>query len=126
VRVFGFDALHSVYSWARGQTNGTIPAETDLLITTHFTPGVRDFLKAGGRVLLLDPEPAFAVERTNFRLSAWDGGGPSGTILDRKHPALRAMPSEGWCDLQFYSLIQDSKTILLDSLPTKIQPLVRC
>jgi hypothetical protein len=66
------------------------------------------------------------VEKTNFRLSSWDGGGPSGTILDAKHPALRAMPSDGWCDLQFYPLIQGSKTILLDPLPAKLRPLVRC
>ena len=36
------------------------------------------------------------------------------------------MPSEDWCDLQFYHLIQGSKTISLDSLPIKVQPLVRC
>ena len=36
------------------------------------------------------------------------------------------MPSDGWCDLQFYPLIQGSKTILLNPLPAKIQPLVRC
>ena len=36
------------------------------------------------------------------------------------------MPSEGWCDLQFYSLIQGSKPVFLNKLPSKIKPLVRC
>ena len=36
------------------------------------------------------------------------------------------MPSDGWCDLQFYPLIQNSKTVLLTPLPEKIKPLVRC
>ena len=36
------------------------------------------------------------------------------------------MPTDGWCDLQFYSLIQGSKTVLLNSLTSGIQPLVRC
>src|SRR6185503_16334711 len=126
VRSSGFDALGNIYPWAIESTPSPAPANTDLLVTTRFGPDTSEYLKAGGRVILLDPEPTFAVEKTNFRLSSWDGGGPSGTILEAKHPALRAMPSDGWCDLQFYPLIQGSKTILLNSLPAKIQPLVRC
>ena len=95
-------------------------------MTTRLGPENIDYLKAGGRVFLLEPEPVFGVEKTNFRLSSWDGGGPSGTILDTRHPALRPMPSDGWCDLQFYPLMQGSKTMLLNSLPAKIRPLVRC
>jgi hypothetical protein len=126
VRSSGFDALRRIYAWAAEQTPNPTPADTDLLVTTRLGPDTIGYLKAGGRVLLLDPEPAFAVEKTNFRLSSWDGGGPSGTILDAQHPALRAMPSDGWCDLQFYPLIQGSKTVLLDPLPGKFRPLVRC
>src|SRR5262249_14190766 len=126
VRFSGFDALRKVYPWGLERTLNPAPADTDLLVTTHLDQATRDYLKAGGRVILLEPEPVFSVEKTNFRLSSWDGGGPSGTILDTQHPALRAMPSEGWCDLQFYPLIQGSKTVLLNSLLAKIRPLVRC
>ncbi|MCI0535611.1 MAG: hypothetical protein L0Z50_10330 [Verrucomicrobiales bacterium] len=126
VRASGFDALREMYPWALEPAASPVSADTDLLVTTRLGEDIIDYLKTGGRVLLLEPEPAFAVEKTNFRLSSWDGGGPSGTILDAKHPALRAMPSDGWCDLQFYSLIQGSKTVLLDPLPMKIRPLVRC
>ena len=126
LRSSGFDALRKVYPWAPEQTPNLAPADTDLLVTTRLGQDTIDYLKAGGRVFLMEPEPAFNVEKTNFRLSSWDGGGPSGTILDAKHPALRSMPSDGWCDLQFYPLIQGSKTILLNPLPAKIQPLVRC
>jgi beta-galactosidase len=126
VRSSGFDALRKVYPWAPEATLNPAPTDADLLVTTRLGQETIDYLKAGGRVLLLEPESVFSVEKTNFRLSSWDGGGPSGTSLDRRHPALREMPSEGWCDLQFYPLIQGSKTILLNSLPAKIQPLVRC
>ncbi|MDB6026636.1 MAG: glycoside hydrolase family 2 sugar binding protein [Verrucomicrobiales bacterium] len=126
IRVFAFDAFQAEHPSTQKHLGGPIPAETELLISTKLDQDVREYLKFGGRVLLLEPEPAFPIERTNFRLSAWDGGGPSGTIFDAKHPALRAMSSEGWCDLQFFSLIQGSKTVLLDSLPTKIPPLIRC
>jgi len=126
VRSSGFDALRKSYPWTLEPTPSPTPANTDLLLTTSLGQDTIDYLKAGGRVFLTEPEPAFSVEKTNFRLSSWDGGGPSGTILNAKHPALRAMPSDGWCDLQFYPLIQGSKTILLNVLPAKIQPLVRC
>jgi hypothetical protein len=85
-----------------------------------------EYLAKGGRVLLLAPDGNFSTEPTNFRLSSWDGGGPSGTEIDREHAALRHMPNDGWGDLQFFYLIQGSKTIFLDSLPGKIRPLVRC
>jgi hypothetical protein len=126
IRGSDFDALRKVYPWVPGDTAHPAVADTDLLVTTRLGQDTIDYLKAGGRVILLEPEPMFSVEKTNFRLSSWDGGGPSGTILDGSHPALREMPAEGWCDLQFYPLIQGSKTILLNALPAKIQPLVRC
>ena len=126
VRFSGPESLRRIYPWSLTASSNPSTTNTGLLVTTRLGPGTLDYLKAGGRAILLDPEPAFAVEKTNFRLSSWDGGGPSGTILDRTHPALRDMPSEGWCDLQFYTLIQDSKTVSLDPLPSKIEPLVRC
>lgn len=126
VRAAGFDAMRAIYPDAVEQEDAPVPADTKLLVTTRLGDTARRYLEDGGRVLLLEPERVFEVEKTNFRLSSWDGGGPSGTILDPRHPALRTMPTEGWCDLQFYYLIQGSKTILLDPLPAKIEPLVRC
>ncbi len=126
LRVSGFLPLRAILPEAIDIPTGPIPTDTNLLVTTTLDPDARHFLEEGGRVLLLDPAPTFAVEPTNFRLSSWDGGGPSGTVIDTTHPALRAMPTEGWCDLQFYPLIQDSKTTLLSGLSVKIEPLVRC
>lgn len=103
-----------------------LESEGDLVVTSRMEPETLAHLEQGGRVLLLSPESVFETEKTNFRLSSWDGGGPSGTVIDRNHPALRAMPHDGWGDLQFYALIQGSKTVSLDPLPGKIQPLVRC
>ena len=126
LRSSGFDGLQKLYPWTLAGPPHPTPADTDLLVTTRLDQETRDYLEAGGRVFLLEPSPAFAFEKTNFRLSSWDGGGPSGTILDRNHPALRDMPSDGWCDLQFYSLIQGSKPVFLNPLPAKVRPLVRC
>jgi hypothetical protein len=102
------------------------PTNTDLLVTTRLGRETIGYLSAGGRVFLWEPAPTFTVEQTNFRLSSWDGGGPSGTILDAHHPAFREMASDGWCDLQFYYLLQGSKTVLLNQALARVRPLVRC
>jgi beta-galactosidase len=126
VRSVGFEPIRTVFPNTIEHKDGPIPSDTGLLIATRLDDNITRYLEGGGSVFLLDPEPSFAVERTNFRLSSWDGGGPSGTIINLKHPALSDFPSDGWCDLQFYPLIQKSKTILLTALPAKIEPLVRC
>ncbi|GEM_PF-397386 len=100
--------------------------DTALLVTDRLDAETMEYLEAGGRAFLLNPEPVFPTEKTNFRLSSWDGGGPSGTIMDPRHPALREVATDNWCDLQFYSVIQGSKTVLLDSLPANISPIIRC
>lgn len=97
-----------------------------LVVTDQLSTDVLHYLTRGGSVFLLNPELAFTCEGTNFRLSSWDGGGPSGTTFNPAHPALSRFPSEGWCDLQFYHLVQQSKSIMLDPLAEKIEPIIRC
>lgn len=94
------------------------------LLAERMTSAVRTHLDRGGRVLLLDPEPLFATEPTGFRPASWDGVGHYGLTFDKDHPALRAMPTEGWCDLQFYQLLQGSRSVSLGELP--VEPIVTC
>jgi beta-galactosidase len=104
-----------------------LPA-TELLVTDRWEPQLPDYLEAGGRVLLLDPEPVFPAVVTRYRPSGWDPSDRSshvGTIFDAGHPAMEFMPSEGWCDLQFHDLIQGGKLIPLDETPAFGEPLVR-
>jgi beta-galactosidase len=126
VRSVGFEPIRTLFPNTIEHRDGPISSDTGLLVATQLDEKSMRYLEEGGRVFLLDPEQSFAVEPTNFRLSSWDGGGPSGTIVNLKHLAMSDFPSEGWCDLQFYSLIQKSKTIVLSALPAKIEPLVRC
>ncbi len=126
VMVSGFEPIRTICPGAVDFKGGPVPSSTRLHVTTRWDEHIAGYLAAGGRVLLLDPEPLFPVERTNFRLSSWDGGGPSGTIVDTRHPALQGIPSDGWCDLQFYRLIQGSKSVLLTPLAARIEPIVRC
>ena len=114
--------------WLQRRYPQATSSPTGVLVTDRWEPGVPDRLAAGGRVLLLDPTPVFPTATTRFRPSGWDPGDPAGhvgTIFDPQHPALKAMPSEGWCDLQFYDLVQGGKAILLDQTRVTGEPIVR-
>jgi hypothetical protein len=99
-----------------------------LLVTGRWGRDVLGFLKRGGRVLLLNPGAAVPAVTSGYRPSGWDPGRREahlGTIFDAEHPALRGMPSEGWCDLQFYDIVRGAQTILLDEIPGRLEPIVR-
>jgi len=101
---------------------------TLLLVTDRWESRVLDHLAAGGRVLMLNPEPVFPTATTRYRPSGWDPSDPAGhvgTTFDPQHPALKSMPSEGWCDLQFHDLIQGGKAILLEQTRVAGEPIVR-
>jgi hypothetical protein len=121
------DLARRLYPWA--QT--AIPSATnnELLVTESCDGATLDFLERGGRVLLLAPEKVFPTVVCSFRPSGWDPSAREahlGSAFDSKHPAMRSMPSDGWCDLQFYSLIEGGRAVVLEEVPGKPQPIVRC
>ena len=50
-------------------------------------------------------------------------GGAIGTVV-RDHPALRGFPHEGFCDLQFYNLIEGAHSFPLDNFPKDLHPII--
>jgi beta-galactosidase len=121
--------LLELYPWARQQDSPPRVGECDLLVTSRFDAGTVAYLQEGGRVLLLAPDQAFPTVPSRFRPAGWDPGqkdGHSGILLQKDHPALRALAAESWCDLQFFTLLEGSKIVLLDEVPAKVRPIVRC
>lgn len=117
------------YPWAQAQESPPRVGECDFLVTSQFDAGTVAYLQEGGRVLLLAPDQAFPTVPSRFRPAGWDPAqkdGHSGILLQKDHPALRAMATESWCDLQFFTLLEGSKIVLLDEVPAKVQPIVRC
>lgn len=101
-----------------------------LLITSQ--PSERDFsyLEHGGRALLLNVAGVFPTTPSSYRSCWWlgDVGADSntGTVIDMRHPLMRGLPNEGWCDVNFANLLTGSSAILLNDLPVKVQPIIRC
>lgn len=91
------------------------PTKDGLLITDSLDRAASDFLESGGRVWLALDRPA----RVSFFPAA---GGALGTVV-RDHPALQNFPHEGFCDLQFYALMEGSAPFPLDALPN-VAPII--
>jgi hypothetical protein len=121
--------LAELYPSARKQDSPPQVEECELLVTSRFDAGTVDYLQKGGRVLLLEPDKAFPTVPSHFRPAGWNPAqkdGHSGILIQKDHPALRAMSADSWCDLQFFTLLEGSKIALLEDVPAKIRPLVRC
>ncbi|MDW8037546.1 MAG: glycoside hydrolase family 2 TIM barrel-domain containing protein [Thermoguttaceae bacterium] len=126
---YGFELLKKYYPWAE-QWQGDGRGKTcQLLVSARFDAGVLGYLENGGRVLLLRPQPVFPTVQTYaFRPASWNlrrEGIHVGTAIEEDHPALRAMPCEGWCDLQFFGLVLGSVMVDLEELPVKVSPIIR-
>jgi hypothetical protein len=127
------------------------PQETDLLVTDTLAEDVVRHLEGGGRVLLLNyrwqedlPDinrlareskgfsqsglPDAGAWSTQFRTIPYAGSdvGNMGTVISN-HPVLAEFPHEGWCDMQFFRMIQDlaSPFDLAALRPAKIKPIIR-
>ena len=113
--------------WVFPRAEETPPG--DLLILRKWDNRALDELNRGGRVILLSADGIFPTIPSAFRPCWWlgDPQGDSNVGTDiADHPAMRGFPHEGWCDLQFVNLLNGSKAVLLDDLPVKIEPIVRC
>ena len=97
----------------------------DCVVTNTLNGRLLDYLQRGGKVLLI-AQGVFPELACEFKSNLYNGSaeGNSGTVI-RNHPALGRFPHDGWCDLQFYGLIEDAPVINLDKWPVRIDPIIR-
>jgi hypothetical protein len=121
------DALKPLLPQAIDFGAGNDNCKFDLLVTSTIDDESRRFLESGGRVLLIESGTVFPVANARFRGGSWNPtnlGEHTGTII-ADHPSMRLIPNDGWCDLNWFSLLENSKVVLLDQLPAAIKPIVR-
>jgi hypothetical protein len=92
-----------------------------LLITSTFDAEARRHLGAGGRVWLMAGREQF--ERNGDAVFLPASGGAQATVV-RDHPALSGFPQEGFCDLQFFLLLEGAWHFPLERLPKTLEPIV--
>lgn len=110
--------LHRLYPFIQPWFGKADPSA--LLITTTFDAPAKQHLDAGGRVWLLAGREQF--ERNGDAAFLPASGGAQATVL-RDHPALAGFPHDGYCDFQFFNLLEGAWHFPLDRLPKSIVPI---
>jgi len=82
-----------------------------------------EYLADGGRVLLSGTEPFPAVDMRFRPNSAGRLEGHYGTVV-ADHPLMSTFPHDGFCDWQFYSLLEGSKAAILDDFDAPFEPIM--
>jgi GH18 family chitinase len=94
-------------------------------------------LAEGGRVVLLVPPDrvrgdALGKVELGFSSIFWNTAWTSrqaphtlGVLLDPKHPAFESFPTEGYCNWQWWYLVNRAGPMILDGLPKELRPTVQ-
>jgi hypothetical protein len=101
------------------EAGGELPPRA-LLVTSRLDRQAAEFLRAGGRILLLAGREQF--ERSGDATFFPASGGALGTMLSR-HPALDSFPHDGFFDLQFFNLLEGAWNFSLDKWPQELAPI---
>ncbi|MHB9037688.1 MAG: glycoside hydrolase family 2 protein [Armatimonadota bacterium] len=122
--------LDKLYPTATKLDSASDLSNYELVVASRLEAGTVDYLEKGGRVLLVSPKQVFPSLPSKFKPcwwvgdAAWDNN--TGTVIQTAHPAVAAVPNDGWCDLQFNCLVNKSLAAVLDDLPVLVDPIVRC
>jgi hypothetical protein len=112
--------------------NAEITAPADVVVARRWDEANKA-LAEGRKVLLLTVTVNPAMSRPGkflpvFWSSVWfPNRQPStmGILCDPKHPALAQFPTEFYSNWQWYDLIQNSRTMILDATPATFRPIVQ-
>jgi Glycosyl hydrolases family 2, sugar binding domain len=125
--------------WVYPEAVATAPGK--VLISRTLDAAALQALASGGTVLLL-PEPAALPKSIggSFAPDFWNYGmfrkfaeerrmpvapGTLGILCDPKHPALSRFPTESHSNWQWFHLLQNSRALILDSMPAGFRPIVQ-
>jgi GH18 family chitinase len=113
----------------------TVPA--GVAVVSRLDEAAEAKLGAGGRVVLLVPPDrvrgdALGKVELGFSSIFWNTAWTSrqaphtlGVLLDPKHPALAAFPTEGYSNWQWWYLVSRAGAMILDDLPRELRPTVQ-
>ncbi len=103
----------------------------NVLIAREFDDRVEKALNAGGRVIVFPSMPSKAAVPSAFESIFWNTQWfpgqrrQLGILCDPAHPLLKLFPNDGHTDWQWWSLLNGSTVLNLDSLSSELRPVVQ-
>jgi hypothetical protein len=114
-------------------SGGPPPAPAGVTFSRQWDSAAKSALAHGRRVLLVAaaPNPRQALPG-RFLPVFWSPiwfpqqvPNTMGILCDPKHPALAQFPTEFYSNWQWYDLVQNSRSLILDSAPGEFRPIVQ-
>lgn len=100
------------------------PSLQDVRVFHHADSDPIPFLQSGGRALILSPLKMSRQPLHFYKLLAGRPVGTTATVL-HDHPIWQGFPQEGWCDLQFYPMMESACSVVFDEhLPLPFHPIL--
>jgi hypothetical protein len=109
--------MHRIYPFVR---EGSAEDPRSVLIVSTLDDTAARFLESGGRVWLMADQAQLGLSGDAHLYPVQSGA--QGTLL-QSHPALDGFPHEGFCDLQFYNLVERGWNFPLDTWPRELTPI---
>ncbi|WP_168119857.1 sugar-binding domain-containing protein [Paenibacillus sp. HB172176] len=81
------------------------------------------FMAGGGNVLLVGSGPFVSLPTTFQIMTGGRVQGNNATVI-REHPIFDQFPHEGFCDWQFYRMVEGAETIVFDDISIPFDPIV--
>lgn len=96
---------------------------SSIRITTSLDKAMVNFLLQGGRGILLGSRP-FPALPTSFQLSVTGRvQGNLSTVIE-DHPLMKTFPHEGFCDWQFYNMLEGGEAVVFNGLDLPFKPIL--
>jgi hypothetical protein len=123
--------------WVYPAKQPAIESEQKIKVVRQIDKTTEDYLNNGGTVLLTMKKGSLKADKGGdiaigfssiFWNTAWTNHQAPhtlGILCNPAHPALSAFPTESYSNYQWWDAMSHSNAIRLDSVNTKIQPIVR-
>jgi hypothetical protein len=132
------DDIHVNLRYPQLENCGSLEKPEKLMIVNRFSEAVFKHLDNGGDVLMLyrvdeNRDRKYSAEQETYYLPSvwdrlkgviWDRGNNCGAYINL-HDSFAGFPHDGFVNLQFHGLIDDSDKINLDDFPVKVEPVMR-
>ncbi len=109
--------------WVFPRRRKSIKNTNSLLMVSELTGPLINELCKGRTILLLGHKPFQALPTEFHSCSAGRVQGNMATVI-RNHPVTRRFPDQGYCDWQFYRMLEGGAAVVLNEFPVAVEPVV--
>lgn len=95
----------------------------EVKIRKQLEPADLLFMEEGGRILLMGGNGLPTIPTTFQPMSGGRVQGNNATVV-YDHPVTRRFPHEGYCDWQFFSMMEGGEAVVFEDLPMPFEPIV--